>query len=97
MASRIKVLDIDDGMHLECIKVCPKTDEKQPYNPYLLYIVYYAPTRSGYGYSKHRTLMAKYGDILSILCMIKDMYLNGVDAYPTNTIINWSKSYYHNR
>lgn len=93
MASRKKVLDIAEGMHLECIKICPKTGEKQPRNPYLLYISYHAPTRCGYGYSKHRTLIAKYGDFVSVLFMVKDMYLYGVDTYPVNAIVEWCKAY----
>lgn len=97
MASKIKVLDMTSGLHLECIKVCPKAGEKETVNPYLLYITYKAPTRSGYGYSTHKKLVAKYGDMISILCMIKDIYLEGIDTYPVNVAIDWCNKYYNRR
>lgn len=93
MASKVKVLDINDrGFHLECIEIRPKSGEKIPVNPYLLYIVYHAPTRYGYGYSKHRKLLKKYGDFTSVLCHIKDIYLYGMDRMPVNVIAEWSRN-----
>ena len=94
MASRKKVLDITSGLHLECFKICPKLGEKEPLNPYLLYITYKAPTRCGYGISTHRKLIAKYGDMVSILCMIKDMCLEGIDTYPVNVAADWCNRYH---
>ena len=97
MASRVKVLDVFDGFHLECIKICKKAGESEPVNPYRLYITYNGRTKNGLFYSKHRKQIAAYGDLISVLCFIKDLYLNGIDCQPINYVISWSREYHNSR
>ena len=86
---QFKVLDIHDYMHLVCIRVI---GEKDP-NPYRLFMVYYSINKDGYT-TKHKKLIAKYADIVSVLCMVKDMYINNVQHMTYTEAFTWCKTYY---
>jgi hypothetical protein len=71
-----KVLDIQlDGFHLTCIRTADKR------NPYRVYRVW----------AGHRRQIAKYGDFLSVVYFISDIYRDGVDTAPIQTLIDWAK------
>jgi len=83
-----KVLDIHDHINLVCIKNC-----NARYNPYRLYLIY--PAHDKYGYpTKHRKQLAQYADMTSIICHIKDLYLNSVQYKSVEQILSWNKQYY---
>ena len=71
-----KVLDIClDGFHLTCIRTSDK------YNPFRVYSVC----------AGHRRQIAKYGDFLSVICFIKDLYIQGADTYTMDQLVQWAK------
>lgn len=75
MKSR-KVLDIrEGGIHI----ICLMTDYKV--NPYRVYSVYFG----------HRRQIAKYGDFISVVCFIKDIYTYGADVLTMPQLIDWAK------
>lgn len=83
-----KVLDICDYIHLVCIKI----DNETELNPYRLYIEY--PVKNKYGYyTTHKKQIAKYGNMASILCMVKDMYIEFMQHKSINQILAWCKEY----
>lgn len=86
-----KVLDICDKIHLFC--TCTYSENEA--NPYRLYFEYYALDLNKHPYpTKHRKCIAKYGDIGSVLCMIKDIYTHNIHHRPSAYIISWCKAYY---
>ena len=87
MSSTMKVLDIADSIHLVCIKHISSNS-----NPYRLYIVYSQQNEYGY-YTKRRKQLAAYGNMASVICHIKDMYVNDVHLNSIDFIIKWNKAY----
>ena len=87
-----KVLDLCCGIHLVCIRTL-SVNGHYPANPYRLYILYHARNRHGYP-TQHRKCIAKYGDMASILCMIKDMYIDYVQDLQIENVVAWCKQYY---
>lgn len=74
-----KVLDLRlDGLHIVCIMRNPISEP----NPFRVYKV-----ASGY-----RRQIAKYGDILSVICFLKDLYMDGADTFSMVQIVEWAKS-----
>lgn len=72
-----KVLDIClDGFHVICIR-----DKEVKYNPFRVYKVS----------NGHRRQIAKYGDFLSVICFLKDIYVAGVDTFSTPELLKWAK------
>ena len=62
-----KVLDIhENGTHIVCIRTADR------YNHYKVYKVW----------AGHRKLLVKYGDFISVICFLKDFYLEGMDSMP---------------
>lgn len=83
MAKQQKILDVNEGrMHLVCIKHFDRSD----YNPYRVYAVISIP-----GAPVRKRQLVKYGDFVSVLCFIKDFYLNGLDSMPVCDIIQYIK------
>lgn len=71
-----KVMGITlDGFRLECIR----TDDK--YNPFRVYRIW----------TGHRRQIAKYGDFLSVICFIRDLYLDGADTMTMVDLVQWAK------
>ena len=71
-----KVLDIQlDGFHLTCIRTADKR------NPYLVYRVW----------AGHRRQIAKYGDFMSVIIMIHDLYMDGADTFTVPELMDWGK------
>ena len=91
--TRRKVLEINDGMHLECIKLYAQSGEHQT-NPYRLYVLYNAHDRYGYP-AIHRKQIAAYGDLFSVVYMIHDMFRAAVNDSPASEIILWCKAYHN--
>lgn len=74
-----KVLDIClDGFHLECIRINREGEN----NPFRVYKVS----------SGHKRQIAKYGDFLSVVCFIRDLYTDGADTFSTPQIVEWAKA-----
>lgn len=70
------MLDIrNNGFHLICIRTADKR------NPYRVYMVWYG----------HRRQIAKYGDFLSVIIMIGDLYKEGADTFAVPELIEWAK------
>lgn len=83
-----KVLDINDSLHLVCIK-----DRSGRFAVYRLYLFY--PGKDKYGYcTEHRKQLASYGDMHSVICHISDMYKAGMQYKPYDIILAWNKQYY---
>lgn len=83
-----KVLDINDSLHLVCIK-----DRSGRFVVYRLYLFY--PAKDKYGYcTEHRKQLAAYGDMHSVICHISDMYKAGMQYKPYDIILAWNKQYY---
>ena len=84
MAKQQKILDVNEGrMHLICIKHFDRSD----YNPYKVYAVISVP-----GSPVRKRLLTKYGDFVSVLCFIKDFYLDGLDALPLCDVREYIKA-----
>lgn len=90
MSRKQKVLEISGSFN--CL-VCIRDNTKQ-YNPYYLYLVY--PDKDRYGYpTRHKKQLAVYGDMTSVICHIRDMYVYGGFLFKgTSDIITWNKDYY---
>lgn len=86
--SKIKVLDISEYIRIVCTR-----DTGININPYRLYIVYKSIDRYGYP-AEHKKQVARYQDMSSILCMVKDLYTSGIQFKPIDSIIAWCKRYY---
>ena len=72
-----KVMDIClDGFHLVCIRTADKM------NPFRVYRVI----------SNHRRQIAKYGDFMSVVIFVRDLYTEGADTFTLEQLIQWSKS-----
>ena len=84
----MKVLDINCFVHLVCIKHIGNV------NPYRLYAVIYEKNRYGYTVP-HRKQIAKYGNFESVLCMIKDMFMSGIQHKTDSELLAWCKQYYN--
>lgn len=84
-----KVLDIHDRIHLVCTYTQNATD---PYRLYLTYKSY--DSTKGYT-ATHKHLIAKYADMTSVICMIKDIYINYVQNKPIDQVLAWCKHYYN--
>ena len=73
---RKKILDIHlNGFHIAGYQ----TQDKR--NPFRVYLIV----------PGHRRLIARYGDFFSVLCFIKDIFLDGLDTAPMHKILTWSK------
>ena len=70
-----KCLDIRDRVR---IVVIYKTGVV---NPYIVYVID----------GGHRKQLKKYGDFVSVLCFLKDMFLHGANTLPMDRLIQWSK------
>ena len=84
-----KVMDLKHFIHLECVRI----ENNRTSNPYRLYLIYSGKTDYGY-YTKRRKQIAAYSDMVSVLCMIKDMYAANIQYQPIDGIIAWCKQYY---
>lgn len=72
-----KVLDIClDGFHITCVRTSDK------YNPFRVYHIC----------NGHRMQIAKYGEFLSVICFIKDLYLAGADTFTMPQLKEWALS-----
>ena len=91
MVKQYKVLDTCDFVHLVCIK---RTDPEEV-NPYRLYIVYSGRNEQYGYYTEKRKQVAKYADMASVICMIKDLYINGMEHKPVSEVISWCERYYN--
>jgi len=84
MAKQKKILDINEGgSHLMVVR---RNDPKD-YNPYRIYLII-----SATGAPLRRRLLEKYGDFPSVLCFLKDFYLDGIDTMCYNEIVDWLRS-----
>ena len=83
----MKVLDINCFIHLVCIRHVGDV------NPYRLYAVIYEKDKYGYT-TPHRKLIAKYGNFESVLCMINDLYMSGLQHCTNTELLSWCKQYY---
>ena len=73
-----KVLDIRlDGFHIVCIMY------KEGLNPFRVYRVT----------ADHRRQIAKYGDFISVLCFVRDLYIAGADTLTFPQLVEWAKRY----
>ena len=90
MASKTKVLDIIDRIHLVCI-----LDNTGKFSVYRLYLVYNARHETYGYYTERRKQLAKYGDMASVLCHVKDMFVYGIQYKSVPDIISWSDKYYN--
>lgn len=80
MSKTTKFLDINlDGVHIVGIRI---NDRKQ-FNPFRVYRV--CPG--------HRRMIAKYGDFMSVIYYIRDLYLDGADTLTLPELIDWSKKH----
>jgi hypothetical protein len=71
-----KVLDIQlDGFHLTCIRTADKR------NPYRVYRVW----------AGHRRQIDKYSDFVSVIMMIRDLYIDGADKFTVHELMDWGK------
>ena len=71
-----KVMDIrDGGCHLEVLDL----DNRRMENKYQIRLI-----RSG-----HKNVIAAYGDWISVLCFLKDFYLEGMDTMTLVEIKEW--------
>ena len=85
MAKRDKVMDIHDGgIHLAVIRI----NDRKERNPYRVLKVYGA---GGYRYQKQ---IAKYGDLISVICFIKDLYMDGADTMTFAELLDWVEAYH---
>lgn len=84
----MKVLDINCFVHLVCVKHIGTV------NPYRLYAVIYEKDKTGYYTVPHKKQIAKYGDIESVLCMIKDLFMSGIQHKTDPELLSWCKQYY---
>ena len=91
MAKQFKVLDICEGIHLVCIRYTISEDP----NPYRLFLVYNARHETYGYYTERRKQIAKYGNIESVLCMIKDLYIAGIQYCSVPNVISWCDRYYN--
>lgn len=72
-----KVMDIClDGFHLVCIRTADRV------NPFRVYRVY----------ANHRRLIAKYGDFLSVIYFVRDLYTAGADTFTMEQLIQWARA-----
>ena len=72
-----KVMDIClDGFHLVCIKTADKV------NPFRVYRIT----------ENHRRLIAKYGDFMSVIYFVRDLYTAGADTFTLAQLVQWAKS-----
>ena len=84
MAMQTKVLDLHEGgTHLTVIR---RNDPKD-YNPYRIYLII-----SATGAPLRRRLLEKYGDFPSVLCFLKDFYLDGINTMCYTEIVEWIRS-----
>lgn len=90
MSKTMKVFDVQDNIHLICIK-----NNMAANNPYRLYLIYNARHETYGYYTQRRKCIAQYGDMASILCHVRDMYVNGIQYRSVPDIIAWNKEYYH--
>ena len=81
-----KVLDINtDGFRIMCLQ----TNDR--YNPYRVYRIW------GYPGCMHRWQIEKYGDFMSVIYFIRDIYRYAVDTMPINQMLQWCKDYRENK
>lgn len=72
-----KVLDISlDGFHVVAIRTSDRN------NPFRVYRVC----------TGHRRQIAKYGDFLSVVCFIGDLYRDGADTMTMEELVSWAKA-----
>ena len=84
-ARRTKVMDIEmDGFHLAVMKIHDRA-ERNPYRVLWLY---------GNGGWRYQKQLAKYGDIISCICFIKDLFLDGANVLTLAGLIDWSNEYH---
>ena len=84
MAAQKKILDINEGgSHLVCIRL---SDPKEC-NPYRIHLV-----TSATGAPVRKRLLQKYGDFVSVLCFLRDFYLEGIGTLCYTDMVAWIKS-----
>ena len=87
MATKTKVLEISECIHLVCIR-----HNSEPVNPYRLYLLY--PAKDRYGYpTEHRKELIRYADFPSVLYHIKDMLTENNLYRSPDAILAWNKRY----
>ena len=87
MATRTKVLEISECIHLVCIRHNDAT-----VNPYRLYLFY--PAKDRYGYpTEHRKELTRYADFQSVMWHIKDLFTENNMYRSPEKIIAWNKEY----
>ena len=71
-----KVMDIClDGFHLVCIRTADKV------NPFRVYRLC----------ANHRRQIAKYGDFLSVICFVRQLYIDGADTFTMDQLIQYAR------
>lgn len=84
MAKQKKILDINEGRtHLVCLRL---SDPKE-YNPYRIYLII-SPT----GAPIRKRLLEKYGDFPSVLCFIRNFYIEGINTMCYTEMVRWIQS-----
>ena len=93
MKRTVKVLDVIDTIRLSCFL---ETDSETGDRTYRL--VLFVPGKDRYGYrTEHRKTIAKYADMASVLCMVRDIYCYYIYDKPYDDIISWCAAYYGKR
>lgn len=76
MSKQKKILDLRlNGFHIAGYQTQNKI------NPFRVYILV----------PGHRRLIAKYGDFFSVLCFVKDIFLDGMDTKPMAEVVEWAR------
>lgn len=89
MSRKTKVLEITDSiLALECIR-----DNESNRNPYSLYLVFPDYDRNGYP-TRHRKCLASYGNMESIVCHIRDLYIAGFSSMSKAEVLAWHKEHF---
>ena len=73
-----KVMELREGGVWIVVK---KVVDKDKYNPFRIYL------KSMY----HVKLIAKYADILSCVCYIREYFMEGMNAKTEKEVVDWSK------
>ena len=74
----VKVMELhDEGVWI----VIKKVSDKDRYNPYRIYL------RNG----NHVRLIAKYADMLSCVCYVREFFMEGLNDKTEEEVVDWSK------
>lgn len=79
-----KVLDVNiHSGHIVCIR----RNDPAEINPFRIYIVI-----SAKGAPIRKLILQKYADFISVLCFVKDFFLEGIDTMCYTDMVAWVKS-----